>query len=79
MLYEIVKYFPNKLFEAKAENFISLYQPTHRHGPENQQDPIRFKNLVREIDQSLNQKYEKKQIETLLKPFEALAIDKEFW
>ena len=25
---------------------ISLYQPTHRHHPNNKQDPIRFRNLV---------------------------------
>lgn len=79
MLYEIVKDFPNEALETKAETFISLYQPTHRHGPENQQDPIRFKNLIREIGQSLNKKYDKKQVESLLKPFEALAIDNEFW
>lgn len=79
MLYEIVRDFPNELFESKAETFISLYQPTHRHGPENQQDPIRFKNLVKEIEQSLSKKYDKKQVETLLKPFEALSADKEFW
>lgn len=79
MLYEIVRDFPNELFEEKAATFISLYQPTHRHGPENQQDPIRFKNLIKEIEQSLNKKYDKTQVESLLKPFEALALDNEFW
>jgi len=78
-LYEIVKDFPNELFNTEAEVFISLYQPTHRHGPENQQDPIRFKNLIREIGESLNEKYDKKQVEDLLKPFEALAADNDFW
>ena len=28
---------------------ISLYQPTHRRHPDNQQDPIRFRNLVTEV------------------------------
>ena len=79
MLYEIVKDFPNELFKTEAEVFISLYQPTHRHGPKNQQDPIRFMNLVQEIEQSLNKKYDKIQVESMLKPFEALAIDNEFW
>lgn len=78
-MYEIVKDFPNELFNTEAEVFISLYQPTHRHGPENQQDPIRFKNLIREIGESLNEKYDKKQVEDLLKPFEALAADNDFW
>jgi len=36
---------------------LSLYQPTHRHGPENQQDPIRFRHLVKELETSLRQKY----------------------
>lgn len=78
-MYKIVTDFPNELFKTEAETFISLYQPTHRHGPENQQDPIRFKNLVSEIEESMNKKYDKKQVESLLKPFEALAIDNEFW
>jgi hypothetical protein len=29
---------------------LSLYQPTHRRHPENQHDPIRFRNLVREME-----------------------------
>lgn len=78
-MYKVVKEFPNELFKTKAETFISLYQPTHRHGPENQQDPIRFKNLIRKIGQSLNKEYDKKQTEKLLQPFEALAADNKFW
>ncbi len=78
-MYEIVKNFPHELFKTEAETFISLYQPTHRHGPENQQDPIRFKNLIRKIEQSLKGKYDNKKIEALLKPFEALAGDNNFW
>ena len=34
---------------------LSLYQPTHRHHPDNQQDPIRFRNLVKSMEQSLRQ------------------------
>ncbi len=29
---------------------LSLYQATHRHRPDNQQDPIRFRNLVKELE-----------------------------
>ena len=36
---------------------ISLYQPTHRANPDNLQDPIRYKNLVRDIERSLREKY----------------------
>ncbi len=58
---------------------LSLYQPTHRHHPGNQQDPIRFRNLVKELDQSLQKKYSTEEIRSLLEPFEALSRDHDFW
>lgn len=58
---------------------LSLYQPTHRSGPENQQDPIRFRNLVKELEASLRQKYPAVETRPLLEPFEGLARDHEFW
>ena len=58
---------------------LSLYQPTHRHHPENQQDPIRFRNLVKELETSLRQKYPAVETRLLLEPFEALAHDHDFW
>lgn len=58
---------------------LSLYQPTHRRHPENQQDPIRFRNLVKELEASLLQEYPTADTRLLLEPFEALAQDAEFW
>jgi Bacterial archaeo-eukaryotic release factor family 3 len=58
---------------------ISLYQPTHRHHPDNQQDPIRFRNLVAEAEASLRQKYANRELRPLLEPFRALEGDHEFW
>ncbi len=58
---------------------LSLYQPTHRRHPENQQDPIRFRNLVKELEASLRQKYPSAETQLLLQPFEALAHEAEFW
>lgn len=58
---------------------LSLYQPTHRHHPENQQDPIRFRNLIKELEDSLLKRYSAQEIEPILKPFRALANDREFW
>ncbi|QUW23203.1 hypothetical protein JSQ81_06480 [Sporosarcina sp. Marseille-Q4063] len=78
-MYEIVNDFPNELFNTDLKPCISLYQPTFRHGPETQQNTIRFSNLVKEIEESLNQKYSKKEVESLLKPFETLLMDKPFW
>ncbi len=58
---------------------LSLYQPTHRHRPENLQDPIRFRNLLRELESSLLQEYPAVKTRLLLEPFEALAHDSGFW
>lgn len=58
---------------------LSLYQPTHRHHPDNQKDPIRFGNLVKALEQSLLQQLSKEEIRPLLEPFLALADDRDFW
>jgi hypothetical protein len=58
---------------------LSLYQPTHRRHPENQQDPIRFRNLVKELEASLLRKHPAAEAQLLLEPFEALAHDRDFW
>ncbi len=58
---------------------LSLYQPTHRRHPENQQDPIRFRNLVKELEISLRQQYPAVETRLLLEPFEALVHDRDFW
>ena len=68
-----------KLATVRQPPFLSLYQPTHRHHPENQQDPIRFGNLVKELEASLQQKYPDSATRLLLEPFEALAHDHDFW
>jgi hypothetical protein len=67
------------LFDACAPPCISLYQPTHRHHPANAQDPIRFRNLLRELQQSLRQKYAGVETESWLAPLAGLAEDREFW
>ncbi|HEX6094933.1 MAG TPA: hypothetical protein VF432_01315, partial [Thermoanaerobaculia bacterium] len=58
---------------------ISLYQPTHRHHPENQQDPIRFRNLVRQLETSIRARYSAAEARVLLQPFEKLSGDPSFW
>ena len=52
---------------------LSLYQPTHRRYPENQQDPIRYKNLLRTLEESLRLRYSTKETSVLLDQFRSLA------
>jgi len=58
---------------------LSLYQATHRSHPDNAQDPIRFKNLVKELEHTLSSNYPKSEYEPLLAPFHRLANDEHFW
>ncbi len=58
---------------------LSLYQPTHRHHPDNQQDQIRYRNLVSELETSLRKKYSADDTHRALEPFEELAQDHDFW
>jgi len=68
-----------ELMSAQEPPCVSLYQPTHRHHPDNQQDPIRYRNLVREMEASLRQKYPTREVRPVLEKFQALARDKDFW
>jgi len=58
---------------------LSLYLPTHRRHPDNQQDPIRFRNLVGEMKASLSQGCSTGESDALLEPFDALGRDHAFW
>jgi Bacterial archaeo-eukaryotic release factor family 3 len=58
---------------------ISIYLPTHRSMPDRQQDPIRYRNLVREAEQSLAKALHADDVSRLLAPFHALAVNDRFW
>jgi len=58
---------------------LSLYQPTSRRHPENQQDPIRYANLVKTLEEALLRQYPSPQTEELLAPFRKLGADRDFW
>jgi hypothetical protein len=58
---------------------LSLYQPTHRSHPDNQQDPIRFRNLVKTLEDSLRLKHPTHEQRQLLARFHHVADDGGFW
>ncbi|MCQ4301897.1 hypothetical protein NAV11_18450 [Pseudomonas songnenensis] len=58
---------------------LSVYQPTHRSFPERQQDPIRFRHLVRQLEDTLKQQGYAEQASALLEPFYALIDNNDFW
>lgn len=67
------------LFAVQEPPCLSLYQPTHRTHPAKQQDLIRFRNLIKALEDSLRQKYTSKDSGPLLAPFRSLAEDSQFW
>lgn len=67
------------LIDAAGPPCLSLYQPTHRAFPDKQQDPIRFRNLLRELEESLRREYSTRDVRPLIEPFERLAEDAGFW
>lgn len=77
-MYKIVKEFPNEIIFESEGPFMSLYQPTHKSRPENMQDPIRFKNLVQRLENSLKKEYPG-EVDKLIKPFKDIENDKIFW
>ena len=79
MTFETMTQFPDPMLFLEGETCVSLYQPTHRHFPDNKKDPIVFKNLLRELENSLDKLNDKALREKLLAPFYALQEDQEFW
>jgi hypothetical protein len=59
---------------------ISLYMPTHRLGREQQQNPIRLKNLLAETETKLlGNGLRRTEVQKLMRPAEELLWDKDFW
>ena len=69
-----------QLIDITGEWCISLYMPTHRAGREQQQDPIRFKNLFAQAQGKLTEYgLRKPEVEGLMRPAERLLEDGDFW
>ncbi len=75
----ITKDLIKQLLATELTPCLSVYMPAHRSHPENQQDPIRFRNLVKQLEESLLLKYSSADARKFLEPLEALAEDKDFW
>lgn len=71
--------YPQVLLAPRAPPCLSLYQPTHPAHPDKQQDPIRFRNLVKVLGESLRQHHGVREVDALLAPLRSLADDHPFW
>jgi len=70
----------NALAQQTSSPSISIFLPTHRAGRVTQQDPIRFKNLLREAEkQLLDSGIGPREASALLQPAQAFIDDSFFW
>lgn len=70
----------NDLISKEEGTFISIYMPTFRSGVDIRQNPVRFKQLLREAEANLyNMEWRKEAIEVFLKPATELIPDIKFW
>lgn len=68
------------LLEGNEEWLVSLYMPTHRGGAEIEQDPIRWKNLLRTAEERLEKKgMRSADIKECLHPARQFLQDPLFW
>lgn len=68
------------LVRQPRSSCASLYMPTHRSGPETQQDPIRLKNLIRRAEESLVAAgIRRPDASEVLRPARELIEDEAFW
>lgn len=67
------------LIDPTPASRVSLFLPTHRAGPEVQQNPIRLKNLLRQAKQMLLERGRRRpDAEALLEPAQGLLFQEGF-
>jgi len=70
----------NNFLTQPADWCVSLFMPTHRAGRETEQNPIRLKNLLREVEDRLLAKHLRPAaVKEMLKAPYRLLHDKGFW
>jgi hypothetical protein len=69
-----------QLVEKDGQWHVSIYMPTHRSGREQQQDPIRLKNLISKAEKTLLEYgVRRPDVQEMLNPAEELLIQNDFW
>ena len=68
-----------ELLEHHAPPCVSIYQPTHRHHPDNEQDPIRYRNLVREAEKRLRDAFDGPEVDAIVEQLDRQGQDRAFW
>jgi hypothetical protein len=68
-----------ELLAAEQAPCLSLYMSTDNSHPENLKNPIRFKNLMGQMELSLLQKYSANEVTAFLEPLDDFAKNDSVW
>ena len=69
-----------QLIETDGKWHVSIYIPTHHAGSEQQQDPIRLKNMLAQAEkQLLGYGVRRPDVQEMIRPAEDLLVDRDFW
>ena len=79
MMHPITREQVTKFLVEQQPPCISLYLPTHRRHPENQQDPIRFRNLLQSLERTLSQTFPQRNMQEVLTKLQTFSHDTQFW
>lgn len=78
-MFEITNRFPHPIFSSTRIPVVSIYCPTHRTSPDNKQDVLVYKNLIKEVEDKLNLILTKKEVTGFVSLLDELRQAKEFW
>jgi hypothetical protein len=67
------------LLHPPAAPCVSLYMPAHRSEPGRREDPIRYRNLVRQTEEELRASHPGSHVQGFMRKFQALDGDVGFW
>ena len=78
-MFELANRFPHPIFSSTRIPVVSIYLPTHRTSPDNKQDVLVYKNMIKEVEDKLNLLLSKKEVDTYVTLLQELRVDKDFW
>jgi hypothetical protein len=78
-MFEMTNRFPHPIFSSSKIPVVSIYCPTHRTSPDNKQDVLLYKNLIKEVEDKLNLILTKKEVSSFITKLDELRLHKDIW
>ena len=79
MALEIINSLEHPIFEEQEGPFISIYQTTHRDPSKNEEDSLRFKNLIKDAEKQLEAHYPGEDPKDVLNPLYDIESNTQLW